>query len=100
MWLSSKTSLAWIIVALSSIVGVAAEASFSRPAGGTATGPPRVFLLDAQMLTDMKSGAAEDPRRRAVLSAVVVAADIAMHEGPFSVVQKAVVPPAGTSMII
>ena len=57
--------------------------------------PPRVFLLDASMLADIKSSAPADPRRKAVFSAALAAADKAMHEGPFSVMQKTVIPPTG-----
>jgi len=57
--------------------------------------PPRVFQLDAQMLVAIKSAPRDDVRKQIVLRAAIAAADKAIHEGPFSVVQKAVVPPSG-----
>jgi hypothetical protein len=56
---------------------------------------PRVFLLDASLLAYIKAAPASDPRRQEVLQAVTKAAEKAMPEGPFSVMQKAVVPPSG-----
>jgi hypothetical protein len=47
------------------------------------------------MLAEIKSAAPGDPRRQEVVNAAVAAADKAMHEGPFSVMQKDVVPPSG-----
>ena len=56
---------------------------------------PRVFLLDASLLAHIKAAPAGDPRRQEVLQAVTRAAEKAMPEGPFSVMQKGVVPPSG-----
>ena len=56
---------------------------------------PHVFLYDAAMLARLKAAAPEDSRRLEVLRAVTAAADRAMHEGPFSVTQKGVIPPSG-----
>jgi len=56
---------------------------------------PRVFLLDAKMLAHLKTAASSDSRKQEVVTAVTAAADKAMNEGPFSVMQKAVVPPSG-----
>jgi hypothetical protein len=47
------------------------------------------------MLAHLKTAASSDSRKQEVVTAVTAAADKAMHEGPFSVMQKAVVPPSG-----
>ena len=57
--------------------------------------PPRVFLLDAHMLARLKAAPPSDPRRAEVVRAATSAADRAMQQGPFSVMQKAVLPPSG-----
>jgi hypothetical protein len=57
--------------------------------------PPRVFLYDGAMLARIKAADTKDPRRPEIVHAAVAAADKAMHEGPFSVMQKAVTPPSG-----
>ncbi len=57
--------------------------------------PPRVFLLDAQQLARLKTSPASDPHRIEVVRAATSAADGAMHQGPFSVMQKSVTPPSG-----
>jgi hypothetical protein len=57
--------------------------------------PPRVFLLNAQELATLRAVDVNDPRRQAVVGAVVAAADRAMTEGPFSVMDKPVTPPSG-----
>ena len=57
--------------------------------------PPRVFLLDAQELATLRTADVNDPRRQAVVGAAVAAADHAMTEGPFSVMDKQIAPPSG-----
>ena len=57
--------------------------------------PPRVFLLNAQELATLRSADVNDPRRQEIVRAAVTAADHAMTEGPFSVMDKPVVPPSG-----
>ncbi len=59
------------------------------------TAPPRVFLLDGAMLVRIKNAEAGNPQRQQVLQAATSAAEKAMHEGPFSVMQKTVIPPSG-----
>jgi hypothetical protein len=56
---------------------------------------PRVFLLDAKMLARIKAAPKDDARKQEVLQTVIAAADKALPEGPFSVMQKAIVPPSG-----
>lgn len=56
---------------------------------------PRVFQLDAAELHRIKVAARTDVGAKAIIEATVRAADNAMHEGPFSVMQKAVTPPSG-----
>jgi hypothetical protein len=60
-----------------------------------ATDPPRVFQLNARILADIKSAGSGDSYRREVVSAAIAAADKALEEGPFSVMQKTVTPPSG-----
>lgn len=73
------------------------QPSIAQTAAGTESraSQPRVFLLDAKMLAHLKTAASSDSRKQEVVTAVTAAADKAMHEGPFSVMQKAVVPPSG-----
>ncbi|MDP9050544.1 MAG: alginate lyase family protein, partial [Acidobacteriota bacterium] len=47
------------------------------------------------MLRRLKAAGSEDSRRQEVVRTVTAAADKAMHEGPFSVTQKGVIPPSG-----
>lgn len=66
---------------------------FAAALGGQnpATGPqPRVFLLDAKTLVQEKSRPSES-----LIAAARAAADRAMKEGPFSVIEKDRVPPSG-----
>jgi hypothetical protein len=56
---------------------------------------PRVFLLDAGILARIKAAPSGDPRRVEVMRAITAAADKAMPDGPFSVMQKTIVPPSG-----
>src|SRR5258708_25971521 len=53
--------------------------------------PPRVFLLDAKTLAEQKQSHANDE----LVVAAREAADRAMKEGPFSVMEKDRVPPSG-----
>jgi hypothetical protein len=64
-------------------------------AAGSVTSPPRVFLQDAKMLAEIKSAAPGDAHRQELLKTAISAADKAMWEGPFSVMQKGVAPPSG-----
>jgi hypothetical protein len=81
----------------SSVVCVLACAAFGTLAQGGNAGEaaPRVFLYDGAMLARIKAADTKDPRRQEMVHAAVAAADKAMHEGPFSVMQKAVMPPSG-----
>jgi len=56
---------------------------------------PRVFQLDAAELERIKAAPPNDADAQAIIHAAVEVADKAMHEGPFSVMQKAVTPPSG-----
>jgi hypothetical protein len=56
---------------------------------------PRVFLLDAKLLASIHAAPESDTRKQELVKVVRAAADKAMHEGPFSVMQKGVVPPSG-----
>jgi hypothetical protein len=69
--------------------------STQRHASCTSMQAPRVFLEDAQLLVGLKCGAVNKDKHDAVVASLVIDADKAMHNGPFSVMQKAVVPPSG-----
>ncbi|HEX5282568.1 MAG TPA: alginate lyase family protein [Bryocella sp.] len=56
---------------------------------------PRVFLLDAKLLTEVKALPATDPAKQNILSLATADADRALHEGPFAVTSKEVIPPSG-----
>ena len=56
---------------------------------------PRVVQLDASELAHIKTAPPSDADRRQLGEAITVAADKAMGEGPFSVMQKKVTPPSG-----
>jgi hypothetical protein len=77
------------------LVVVAGVRTATAAPTSSADTPPRVFLLDAKTIQSIKIAPSESPARREVLAVVTKAADKAMHEGPFSVMQKGVVPPSG-----
>jgi len=83
---------------LSSVLLSGAQSSFAQDmpkATASMALPPRVFLLDAKLLAAIKAVPAGDAHRQEVVHAAIAAADKAMREGPFSVMQKSVVPPSG-----
>jgi hypothetical protein len=55
----------------------------------------RVFQLNSGGLERIKAAAQNDARAKTIVEAAVTAADKAMRDGPFSVMQKAVTPPSG-----
>ena len=59
-----------------------------------ASQPPRIFLLDGEVLLGEKQRYAADPNNE-LASAIRKAADRAMKEGPFSVMDKQAAPPSG-----
>ncbi len=67
---------------------------FAAPCAMVSQSPPHVFLYDATLLAKVKR-APDDVRSQKILAAAQAAADKALHEGPFSVVQKGVTPPSG-----
>ena len=85
----------WLSLTLLLFAGAQASIAKAPAKEEPATPLPRVFLLDAKMLAGIKAASPEDPRRHEVIAAATAAADKAMSEGPFSVMQKAVVPPSG-----
>ncbi len=89
---SSKTCAALLSLIFAPALPAAAQ---NHAPQHTNPATPRVFLLDARELVALRSADAEDPRRQEVVQAVVTAADHAMTEGPFSVMDKPVVPPSG-----
>ena len=64
-------------------------------AQGAGESQPRVFLLDARMLARVHAAPESDVRKQELVKVAKAAADKSMHEGPFSVMQKGVVPPSG-----
>lgn len=56
---------------------------------------PRVFLLDARQLAAVRASAASNATSKHIVEAAIAAAERVAQEGPFSVVQKAVLPPSG-----
>jgi hypothetical protein len=64
-------------------------------AGVNNENPPRVFLLNAQELLNIRSGSQNDPRSVEMMHAVTAEADRAMTQGPFSVMDKTITPPSG-----
>ena len=59
------------------------------------TSRTRVFLYDPAMLVRLKNTDAGDAQKQQVFLVAKTAADKALHEGPFSVVQKGITPPSG-----
>lgn len=80
---------------VSLLLVTALTAIAQKPAPQNANPAPRVFLLNAQELATLRATDANDPRRKELVRAVVAAADHAMTEGPFSVMDKPVLPPSG-----
>jgi hypothetical protein len=74
---------------------VQAATAISLAKGESMPSQPRVFLLDGKMLAAVKAAPPTDPWKHEVGVTVTAAADKAMNEGPFSVMQKTVVPPSG-----
>lgn len=79
----------WLVV-IGGVPLVAKAAPASPP-----DAPPPVFLLDAKMIQSVKTAPSESQARREVVAAAIKTAEKAMQEGPFSVMQKAVMPPSG-----
>jgi len=78
------------------LLAAALPAAAQKPAPQNANpAPPRVFLLNAQELANLRAADANDPRRQELVRAVVAAADHAITVGPFSVMDKPVLPPSG-----
>ena len=90
------TPLRWNAITVALLLAIVLPAAAQKPTPQTANpAPPRVFLLNAQELATLRAADAKDPRRQEVVRAAVAAADRAMTEGPFSVMDKPVVPPSG-----
>jgi hypothetical protein len=90
-----RFSLALLTLSLIFLAGPQISIAQNAAAIESAASHPRVFLLDAEMLARLKGAPAIESRKQEVVTAVTAAADKAMHEGPFSVMQKAVLPPSG-----
>ena len=90
-----RFTLASLTLSLIFLAGPQISIAQNAAATESAASHPRVFLLDAEMLAQLKTAPAIDSRKQELVTAVTAAADKAMHEGPFSVMQKAVIPPSG-----
>lgn len=64
-------------------------------AGAALAQEPRTFLLNPQVLTEIKSAPAGDSDRQHIIQLATEAADKALNEGPFTVMSKGVTPPSG-----
>jgi hypothetical protein len=90
------TPFKWNVMVVVPLLAAALPAAAQKPTPQNAnSAPPRVFLLNAQELAALRSADANDPRRQQLVHAVIAAADRAMTEGPFSVMDKPVLPPSG-----
>jgi hypothetical protein len=91
-----STPLRWNAIIIVPLLATALPATAQKPTPRDANlTPPRVFLLNAQELATLRAADAKNPRRQEVVRAAVATADRAMTEGPFSVMDKPVVPPSG-----
>jgi hypothetical protein len=88
--LSART--AFLILLVTPALAAFAQDRTSQNSNSAA---PRVFLLNAQELATLRAADASDPRRQELVRATVAAADRALTEGPFSVMDKSVTPPSG-----
>jgi len=86
-----RTGCCILSVVLLMIAGVSAgQARAARGGEG-----PRVFLLDSQQLARVRAHAHVDASSRAIVTAATTDADRVLQDGPFSVMQKTVMPPSG-----
>jgi hypothetical protein len=86
----------WTALVAISLFAAVMPALAQRPAPPPANSTPlRVFLLNAQELAALRAADPNDPRRQELVHAAVSAADRAMNEGPFSVMDKSMTPPSG-----
>jgi hypothetical protein len=84
-----------LALALCPLVAAQKTAAQKTDAKQSDAGLPRVFLLDGKTLAAEKRQLATTSPNQSLASAVRVAADRAMTEGPFSVMDKQVAPPSG-----
>jgi len=93
---SMFTPLKWNALVVVTLLAAAFPTAAQNHAPQNANpAPPHVFLLNAQELATLRAADAKDPRRQELAQAVTTAADRAMTEGPFSVMDKPVTPPSG-----
>jgi hypothetical protein len=79
-----------------SAIGFILAAAVVVSAQAPVASPPKVFLLDAKVLAVEKARLTKADKNDPFAVALRKAADHAMDEGPFSVMQKDIVPPSGT----
>jgi len=82
----------WIFLSLFALGKTCAAAPSAKM---DSTSQPRAFLLDGKMLAAIQAAPPTDSRKHEVVAVATAAADKAMTEGPFSVMQKTVAPPSG-----
>jgi hypothetical protein len=82
------------VVCFSAVSG-AQDTQRDKSAAGPTLPLPRVFQLNARNLARIKMAGLRDEYRLEVVNAVTTAAQKAMTEGPFTVMEKAVMPPSG-----
>ncbi len=80
------------ILQLAFLAALSSSLSFAK---SVAKDLPRVFLLDAKILAAQKQQFVKMGAKAPLAAAAIHAADQAMKEGPFSVMQKDIVPPTG-----
>ena len=80
------------ILQLAFLAALSSSLSFAK---SVAKDLPRVFLLDAKILAAQKQQFVKMGAKAPLAAAAIHAADQAMKEGPFSVMQKDMTPPTG-----
>jgi hypothetical protein len=93
--MSNRIGIVSLLAVLVLLPGRAGVASQTASPGGKQEPLPRVFLLDAEELAAIRMDAPKSDRKILVVNAAVAAADRAIKEGPFSVMDKSVTPPSG-----
>jgi hypothetical protein len=89
------TLLKWNAIVVVPLLAALPAAAQNHAPQNANPAPPRVFLLNAEELATLRAADAKDPRRQELVQTVTTAADRAMTEGPFSVMDKPVTPPSG-----
>jgi hypothetical protein len=94
-YISGGIAASALVLGLGLFAGMPIHAQAAAVRSSRPEAEPRVFLYNAKALARIRAADANDPLRQRVIRAATTAADRAMPEGPFSVMQKAVTPPSG-----